>query len=100
MKVIDFTFAVIADQVSSRAGADQVPAALTRLEQLLGGRMVLTFERTAGDEVQGRCREPAVGGGGVSPPPLPPRSSRNRLSGRARGHRRRALLAHTAGVDR
>ncbi len=60
MKVIDFTFAVIADQVSSRAGADQVPAALTRLEQLLGGRMVLTFERTAGDEIQGLCRDPAV----------------------------------------
>lgn len=49
MKASDFTFVLIADQVSSRTGADAVPDALARLAGL---DCLLPFERTAGDEVQ------------------------------------------------
>ena len=49
MKESGFTFAVIADQVSSRTGADAVPEALQALASL---ECILPFERTAGDEVQ------------------------------------------------
>ena len=55
MKVTDFMFVVIADQVGSRTGVDRVPGALTALEGL---DVVLPFERTAGDEVQGLCSSP------------------------------------------
>lgn len=41
---------VIADQVESRTGADRVPAALSTLEAV---EMLLPYERTAGDELQG-----------------------------------------------
>ena len=56
MKSDAFTFAVVADQVGSRAGADRVPAALASLEPLEG---LLGFERTAGDEIQGLLKDPA-----------------------------------------
>jgi hypothetical protein len=55
MKSSAFTYVVLADQVSSRAGADHVPAALAHLGSVLGDRLVLPFERTAGDEIQGLC---------------------------------------------
>ncbi len=60
MKSYAFNFVVLADQVSSRADADHVPAALARLRQVLGDRLVLPFERTAGDEIQGLCSESAA----------------------------------------
>jgi hypothetical protein len=56
MKSDSFMFAVIADQVGSRTGADEVPAALSALRDL---PLVLPFERTAGDEIQALCGEPA-----------------------------------------
>lgn len=43
-------FAIVADQVASRSGTDRVPAALGALAEL---DLVLPFERTAGDEIQG-----------------------------------------------
>jgi len=55
MKEEGFTFALIADQVSSRTGADAVPAALDALARL---DCVLPFERTAGDEVQALIARP------------------------------------------
>lgn len=55
MKDADFTFAIIADQVSSRTGADAVPHALAQLADL---DCVLPFERTAGDEVQALLAAP------------------------------------------
>ncbi len=55
MKATDFTFALIADQVSSRTGADAVPDALARLD---GVDCVLPFERTAGDEIQALLLHP------------------------------------------
>ena len=58
MKSDAFMFVVLADQVSSRAAADRVPAALDRLAQSIGVRAVLGFERTAGDEVQGLIADP------------------------------------------
>lgn len=60
MKPQPFTYVILADQVSSRAGADHVPAALARLEDSLGDRLVLPFERTAGDEIQGLCGDAAT----------------------------------------
>ncbi len=51
-------FAIVADQVGSREGVDRVPAALTALSRLPGEGLALSFERTAGDEIQGLCREP------------------------------------------
>ena len=60
MKSDTFTFAVLADQVGSRVNPDRVPAALARLERTLADRMILPFERTAGDEIQGLCSEPAA----------------------------------------
>lgn len=59
MKSTAFTYVILADQVSSRGGADGVPAALARLGPALGDRLVLPFERTAGDEIQGLCGDPA-----------------------------------------
>lgn len=56
MKPADFSFAVIADQVSSRSETDRVPAALAALADL---PVALPFERTAGDEVQGLATDPA-----------------------------------------
>lgn len=58
MKLFSFSYVVLADQVSSRASADHVPAALERLKRALGDRPVLPFERTAGDEIQGLCGDP------------------------------------------
>ena len=60
MKLDAFTSVVVADQVSSRDNADHVPAALARLESVLGERLMLPFERTAGDEIQGLCGDPAT----------------------------------------
>ena len=55
MKETGFTFALIADQVSSRTGADAVPDAL---EALAGLNPALSFERTAGDEIQALLTDP------------------------------------------
>lgn len=55
MKEENFTFALIADQVASRTGADAVPAAL---DALAGLACALPFERTAGDEVQALLTHP------------------------------------------
>jgi hypothetical protein len=55
MKPNTFSFAILADQVDSRSGADRVPAAL---EALAGLDVILPFERTAGDEVQGLAASP------------------------------------------
>lgn len=60
MKSITFTYVILADQVSSRTGTDHVPAALARLDSTLGHRLALPFERTAGDEIQGLCEDPAT----------------------------------------
>lgn len=57
MKLQDFSFAIIADQVSSRSETDRVPAALAALADL---PVALPFERTAGDEVQGLATDPAT----------------------------------------
>jgi len=45
-----FRFVVIADQVDSRTESDRVPLAL---EALSGVELLLPYERTAGDEIQG-----------------------------------------------
>lgn len=50
MKPDAFIYAVIADQVASRTDTDRVPAALAALDRV---PMLLPFERTAGDEIQG-----------------------------------------------
>lgn len=60
MKPTAFTFVILADQVSSRGGVDAVPGALARLGSVLGTRLMLPFERTAGDEIQGLCGDPAA----------------------------------------
>ncbi|HRA74931.1 MAG TPA: transposase [Propionicimonas sp.] len=57
MKPNTFMFVVVADQVDSRRGVDQVPAALDALADL---PLLLPFERTAGDEIQALCAEPKV----------------------------------------
>ena len=51
-------FVVLADQIGSRRGADRVPQALDLLTEAVGERMLLGFERTAGDEVQGLTADP------------------------------------------
>lgn len=51
---------VVADQRNSRRNLDLVPAALASLDNQLGDRMVLPFERTAGDEIQGLTRDPGA----------------------------------------
>lgn len=56
MKVPDFTMAVVADQIASRESSDAVPAALDRLSHV---GTILSFERTAGDEIQGLLASPA-----------------------------------------
>lgn len=48
-------FVMIADQVGSRNGPDRVPAALATLGDV---ELVLPFERTAGDEIQGLTAAP------------------------------------------
>ena len=55
MKVIDFRFAILADQIASRAAPDRVPAALAALNGL---PLELPFERTAGDEIEGLTQAP------------------------------------------
>ena len=50
-------FVLTIDQRGSRRGTDRVPGALTRLAGL---PVVLPFERTAGDELQGVVDDPAV----------------------------------------
>lgn len=57
MKPSAFTFAVVADQISSRTDDDLVPAALAQLQPIPA---VLAFERTAGDEIQGLLDSPAA----------------------------------------
>lgn len=60
MKVQNFTqlAVLMADQVASRRRADEVPAALAALAERVGPRMVLAYERTAGDELQGLTDSP------------------------------------------
>lgn len=55
MKSSAFTFVLTADQVKSRSGQDRVPEAL---DALAGVALVLPFERTAGDEIQGLADDP------------------------------------------
>lgn len=55
MKPDSFTFAVIADQISSRETTDAVPHALASLVDL---DVELPFERTAGDEIQALIAHP------------------------------------------
>jgi Winged helix-turn-helix DNA-binding len=55
MKPESFTFAVIADQISSRETTDAVPQALAALARL---EVELPFERTAGDEIQALIAHP------------------------------------------
>lgn len=55
MKSETFTFAVIADQVSSREQEDAVPASLAALADIA---VELPFERTAGDEIQALLGDP------------------------------------------
>lgn len=55
MKSETFTFAMIADQISSREQADAVPASLAALA---GITAELPFERTAGDEIQALLNDP------------------------------------------
>ena len=50
MKSSAFRFVVIADQVDSRTALDRVPLAL---DALSGVELLLPYERTAGDEIQG-----------------------------------------------
>ena len=50
MKSSAFRFVVIADQVDSRTESDRVPLAL---DALAGVGLLLPYERTAGDEIQG-----------------------------------------------
>ncbi len=50
-------YAVVADQRRSRRGADRVPAALERLASV---PVMLPYERTAGDEIQGLISDPAA----------------------------------------
>ncbi len=57
MKPLTFMFVVVADQVDSRSGPDGVPAALAALVDL---DLVLPFERTAGDEIQGLAAAPGT----------------------------------------
>jgi hypothetical protein len=57
MKPAAFTFAIVADQISSRAGADRVPNALAALSDVTA---LLPFERTAGDEIQALLIDPSA----------------------------------------
>jgi hypothetical protein len=50
MKSPPFRFVVLADQVDSRTESDRVPSALDALDHV---GMLLPYERTAGDEIQG-----------------------------------------------
>lgn len=59
MKSPAFMYVVVADQVGSRDGTDRVPAALDHLAGVEGS-MVLAFERTTGDELQGLTGDPAT----------------------------------------
>ena len=62
MKDTDFTavFAVVADQRRSRRAPDAVPAALAALAGLPAQGLLLGFERTAGDEIQGLLASPQL----------------------------------------
>lgn len=59
MKPSSFMAVVTADQVSSRRQHDRVPVALDVLAAL-APRLVLPFERTVGDEIQGLIADPAA----------------------------------------
>ncbi|MGV8849762.1 MAG: transposase [Propionibacteriaceae bacterium] len=50
MKPLSFRFVLLADQVDSRTESDRVPSALDALVHV---GMLLPYERTAGDEIQG-----------------------------------------------
>ncbi|MDN5856168.1 MAG: hypothetical protein L0K86_25665 [Actinomycetia bacterium] len=50
-------YVVTADQRGSRKNPDAVPDALAALDSAYSDDLVLTFERTAGDEVQGLARD-------------------------------------------
>lgn len=60
MKVVDFTrvFVVTADQRRSRRTPDAVPEALASLAEVRAEGVLLAFERTAGDEIQGLLATP------------------------------------------
>ncbi|THG31221.1 DNA-binding protein [Glaciibacter flavus] len=46
-------FVITADQVGSRAGVDHAPAATTLLNERYAAQLLLSFDQTAGDEIQG-----------------------------------------------
>lgn len=53
-------YVMTVDQRGSRRGADAVPALLSDVDAGYRDRLVLPFERTAGDEVQALVEEPRV----------------------------------------
>ncbi|MEL4359354.1 transposase [Luteococcus sp. H154] len=53
-------YALTVDQQGSRSAPDRVPDALTALTAVLAGRVLLSPERTAGDEVQLLTDDPAA----------------------------------------
>jgi len=53
-------YVVTADQQGSRKRPDAVPDTLAALDSAYGDDLVLAFERTAGDEVQGLARDADV----------------------------------------
>ena len=50
-------FVITADQRSSRTGRDLVPEGLSEIERIAGDALVMTPERTAGDEIQLALRD-------------------------------------------
>ena len=61
MKFTSLLHAVItADQRHSRTSADEVPDALGALNETLAPRLILPFERTAGDEIQALTTDPSA----------------------------------------
>lgn len=58
--VVKGSVVVTADQIGSRKGGDNVPAALDALAQLRLGRSSRRFARTAGDEIQGLVTDSAA----------------------------------------
>jgi hypothetical protein len=53
-------FAITADQVGSRSAADLADAQLAAIDALVGDRLVLPVDRTAGDEVQAATEDAAA----------------------------------------
>ena len=56
-------FAITADQVGSRSAADLADAQLAAIDALVGDRLILPVDRTAGDEVQAATEDAAAAPG-------------------------------------